>query len=70
MSYPKDIDDYSDKELIVELARRCAERSLGRCDYCRRPKTDSACGSGRHNQDQHTLRAKLVEYGVIEKIGI
>lgn len=34
MSYMKDIDEYTEKELVDELNRRRALRSEGRCDYC------------------------------------
>ncbi len=78
MSYPRDLDDYSDDELINELARRCAERSKGNCDYCRRPRTETtisgvtrpsiACrpGAGRHATTEVQLRARLVKMGVCE----
>lgn len=76
MSYPRDLDDYKDEELINELARRCAERSKGNCDYCRRPRTETtisgvtrptiACNSGRHVLDENHLRAYLVKMGVAD----
>ena len=75
MSYPRDLDDYSDEELINELARRCAERSKGNCDYCRRPRTETtisgvtrpttACKhESRHKRDENQLRAHLIKMGV------
>lgn len=68
MSYPMDLDDYDDEDLINELARRCAERSKGNCDACRRPRSEPAkCGSGRHGRDEKQLRAYLIKMGVVEK---
>ena len=34
MSYPRDLDEYSDDELKEELARRNAVREQGNCSYC------------------------------------
>jgi hypothetical protein len=49
MSYPRDLDDYSDEELVSELSRRHINRLVGKCDYCGRPSNKKArCGSGRH----------------------
>jgi hypothetical protein len=36
MSYPKDLDEYSERTLIDEIARRETCRRRGRCDYCGR----------------------------------
>jgi len=68
MSYPRDLEDYSDSELAAELARRCAERSLGKCDYCHQGKArdvTKGCSSGRHGRTEHMLRADLKKFGVI-----
>lgn len=35
MSYPRDLDDYTDLELHKELVRRIEARARGECDYCR-----------------------------------
>ena len=43
MSYPKDLDEYSEKELVAELNRRFVARSRGVCDYCGRPPEAPAC---------------------------
>jgi hypothetical protein len=40
MSYPRDLDEFSDAELREELASREKSRTEGLCDYCRR-KLDS-----------------------------
>jgi hypothetical protein len=34
MGYPKDLEDYTDAQLIVELYRRHVNRDKGVCDYC------------------------------------
>lgn len=36
MSYPMDLDEYSEERLLNELLRRSKARSLGYCDYCGR----------------------------------
>ncbi len=51
MSYPRDIDDYSDSELRQELERREILRKGGVCDYCERRGTDPTC---KHD-DRHLL---------------
>lgn len=34
MSYPKDLDEYNERELLQELERRKTLREQGKCDYC------------------------------------
>lgn len=67
MSYPRDLEDYTDDELAYELARRCAERYKGNCDYCRSPREEQPCAQGkvRHSRTERQLRAKLTDVGVI-----
>lgn len=36
MSYPKDLDEYTQEELKAELTRRQLQQSQGNCDYCGR----------------------------------
>jgi hypothetical protein len=56
MSYPRDLDDYSDKELMDELNRRYISRQGRNCDYCHRPLgSRPAC---RHPA-RHRLRTRL-----------
>lgn len=44
MSYAKDLDEYDDIELAVELLRRNASRAVGVCPYCRRAyATQESC---------------------------
>lgn len=38
MSYPRDLDEYTDEELATEILLRAARRYLGTCDYCSRFK--------------------------------
>lgn len=49
MGYPRDIDDYSDDELLDELRRREDMRARGLCDYCKSEVTAAPC---RH-RDRH-----------------
>lgn len=44
MSYPMDLDDYSDERLGEELQRRYGCRQSGTCDYCGRAlRSEPAC---------------------------
>lgn len=37
MSYSKDLDEYTEDELLEELHRRKQLNAQGKCDYCGRP---------------------------------
>jgi len=39
----KDIDEYTDQELLAEIALRHKRRQAGLCDYCNRGYTEAAC---------------------------
>jgi hypothetical protein len=43
MSYPRDIDEFTDEELLNELKLRDHRRRKGLCDYCTRPRTTPPC---------------------------
>lgn len=43
MSFPRDLDEYSEAELRAELTRRAQVRSTGACDYCGRPVNAEPC---------------------------
>lgn len=43
MSYPKNIEEYTDAELTLELTRRADLRRNGLCDYCARPPGTEPC---------------------------
>lgn len=44
MSYPKDLDEYTQAELEAEIELRSKRRAAGLCDYCnRRAGTSPAC---------------------------
>ena len=43
MSYPKDLDEYTDNELTHELQRRMRLRERGLCDYCGRTDVTPTC---------------------------
>lgn len=43
MSYPIDLDEYTEEQLVTELRRRLAARKAGKCDYCNRPPTEPTC---------------------------
>lgn len=50
MSYPKDLDEYSNKELQDELDRRAKYAKQGKCTYCRHLYTCRF--PGRHRGDE------------------
>ena len=43
MSFPKDLDEYTDDEIVAEFKRRlqCIRSSL--CSYCNRPVGETPC---------------------------
>ncbi len=44
MSYPMDLEDYSDERLSEELQRRYKARQAGNCDNCGKPlKSEPKC---------------------------
>lgn len=43
MGFPRDLDEYPTKTLLAELKKRRKARREGRCDYCDRPVSASAC---------------------------
>lgn len=53
MSYPRDLADYRDGELRIELERRSVSRADGLCDYCRRSPNEPPC----RYPDRHWLAA-------------
>lgn len=50
MSFPRDLDEFGEDELVDELRRRFEARREGKCDYCGRPHdARPPCKfSGRH----------------------
>ena len=51
MSYPKDLDEYTDDELKDELGRRKQLMLKGLCTYCNRPGETPTCKfPDRHRQ--------------------
>jgi hypothetical protein len=43
MSYPKDLDEYTNEELEKELRARAELRAKGICDYCGRNGASTPC---------------------------
>jgi len=48
MSFPRELDEYDDNELVAEIKRRNKFRALNVCDYCARPDT-FRCKVSRHS---------------------
>lgn len=43
MSYPRDLDEYSDYEILKEYRRRADLLRESKCTYCTRPQAECAC---------------------------
>lgn len=56
MTYFKDLDEYSEEELLNELARRKSLQEQGCCDYCGRSGTSSSC----KEKLRHYTAAKVI----------
>lgn len=50
MGYRRDLDEYSDEELVQELNRREALRAIGKCDYCQRASNTAPCRFVKRHQ--------------------
>lgn len=58
MSYPMDLDEYTEKALRAELKLRADRRAAGRCDYCNRtPETNPCRFPERHQLKRRPRRA-------------
>lgn len=54
MSFQKDIDEYTEKELNDELERRNQLRDQGKCDYCQQYGNTPPCKfPERHKKAEH-----------------
>jgi len=50
MSYPMDLDEYTDAELETELRSRANLNRRGRCSYCGQLRSEPTCRfPDRHN---------------------
>jgi hypothetical protein len=54
VSYPRDLDEYSDEELREEIARREDCRARGVCSYCGKNGNATKC----RFKDRHPNRAR------------
>lgn len=61
MSYPRDLDEYSENELLEEIERRRTVRERGLCDYCGRKPTTSPCKFPERHRGQPSESAQAVE---------
>lgn len=60
MSYPKDLDEYSEEDLDAELKRRADLRLKGLCDYCGRHRDMPTCRMPkRHEQALDTGQVRF-----------
>lgn len=60
MSYPKDLDEYTEAQLQEELARREDVRAQGRCDYCGGLQTETSC---KFPERHHHVQTRIREVG-------
>ena len=56
MSYPKDLDEYTEDQLREELARRQSLRDENLCDYCGQPGNSPLC----RMRDRHMLASFIL----------
>ncbi len=59
MGYPRDIDEYSDVDLLQELTVRASRRRMGRCDYCDRLRDEG--NTGCKFPERHRLAMTIKE---------
>ena len=59
MSYQRDLDEITEKELLCELANREWRRSAGMCDYCNRPPSAPPCKFPSRHSDPRIRDPKL-----------
>lgn len=56
MSYPIDLDEYTDRQLNDEIVRRAKLKAEGRCDYCGRLGDMPTCRfTERHSRAKEVL---------------
>ena len=56
MSYPMDLDEYTEAQLTAEIRKRKELRAAGLCDYCERPPTATPCKmTSRHHHHETVL---------------
>lgn len=58
MSYPKDLDEYDDEELMEELDKRAVRRKRGICDYCGQKFEAPSCRFPHRHKAPKTPRDK------------
>ena len=59
MSYSRDLDEYTDRELRDEFKRRLILRSSFQCDYCERPYYTGACRFPERHKKQRGLHKRI-----------
>lgn len=62
MSYPRDLDDYTQSELEAELSRRQRLCDARRCDYCGQPYGAPKCRYPSRHQPRPDWTVKWVSY--------
>lgn len=57
MSYPRDLDEFEEAELVREIDLRRTRRAVGRCDYCRREAGQPpSCKFGERHHNEEAVR--------------
>jgi hypothetical protein len=56
VSYPKDIDEMTEAELLGELRLRESRRANGWCDYCCHYSHESPCRFPKRHHDPRIVR--------------
>jgi hypothetical protein len=55
VSYPKDLDEYTDAQLDAEITRRARLAQKGLCTYCGQPSAADPCKF----PERHSVRAPV-----------
>lgn len=69
MSYPKDLEEMSDKQLYEELNRRQLVRSRGLCSYCHKPLSTFDKPADNPCKIHETVRGYSGNFVVVQRQG-
>lgn len=64
MSYPRDLEEYSDYEILLEYRRRAELLRVAKCTYCTKPQTE--CNCRMKNESGHGTTNGSLPFGYNE----
>jgi hypothetical protein len=59
MGYPRDLDEYTEDELIDELNKRIGLHEKGKCGYCERKPTTTPCKFPDRHHDKRIVGIRV-----------